>query len=81
MPRFSIQQCSNRPLLFHAQRNAVNADDLIRNSQWAMLVNMLDILICLVFLKMVTDYRKAEQHLQSLATTETEQNTDAEELN
>lgn len=51
MPRFTIQQCSNRPLLFQAQRNAVNADDLIRNNQWAMLVNMLDILICLVFLK------------------------------
>lgn len=32
------------------------------------------------FPQKVTDYRKAEQHLQSLATTVTEQNADTEQL-
>lgn len=62
--------------LNYRQRIAVNIDDMLANSQLDLLNNMFNILSCLVFLKVISDYRRAEASLLLLPAENRAENTE-----
>jgi hypothetical protein len=60
----------------YRQRTAINIDDYLANSQLDLINTMYNLLVCLVFMRVINDYRRAEASLMLLPAESASDNSE-----